>query len=339
MVFLEVLLSLSLIQALRRFLGVLVSVVGLGTAGLDGEPIQAGVKLQEAVASVPASPAAPFRFEPGADQPAVLIPRSERLVYRAYLDIAFVTTSVGTVTQTSRVEQQRASVMMPATEGESASVQLFAKGKYLGYSLKSTIESRILPQDWPHILYLATSEGSERRRREVMIGRVDGEPTSSYRSDTSKNAPEGTRIWRDARVRKVPEGTLDMLSAVLMARTLVREEREKIVFPLIDKDHIWQLALERGEQRRMETGAGTFDVVEVILHPAPYPGEDIDQEKLDRFEGVFGIHGTIHLWVDRRTGVAVRIQGDLPVGPLTLGIDVVLDSYSGTPADFAPTKN
>ncbi len=52
---------------------------------------------------------------------------------------------------------------------------------------------------------------------------------------------------------------------------------------------------------------------------------------------MFGINGSIHLWVEKKTGVAVRIQGDLPIGNLiTLGIDVVLDSFSGTPPLFAP---
>jgi hypothetical protein len=336
MVVFEASLLIPALQALGRFFGLFLHV--FGATSVDGDPVQAAIGLQEAVASVPSTPPAPLEFDTGAGQPKILIPRSERLTYRAYLDIAFVTQSVGTVTQTCRVEEQRGGVLTPVVQGEAATVQLYAKGKYFGYSLQSTIESRILPQDWPHILYLVTSEGSERRRREVMVGRVESVHTSSYRSDTNKNAPEGTRIWRDARQRQVPEGTLDMLSAVLMARTLVREEREKIVFPLIDKTRVWQLTLERGEERRMETGAGAFDVVEVILNAAPYPGEEIDQEKLDQFEGVFGIHGTIHLWVEKKTGVAVRIQGDLPVGPLTLGIDVVLDSYSGTPPGFVPTK-
>jgi hypothetical protein len=40
----------------------------------------------------------------------------------------------------------------------------------------------------------------------------------------------------------------------------------------------------------------------------------------------------MHLWVEKHTGIAVRIQGDLPVGPLTLGVDVELESFSGTEA-------
>jgi hypothetical protein len=103
---------------------------------------------------------------------------------------------------------------------------------------------------------------------------------------------------------------------------------------------VWQLTLRRGESKRLDTGkAGIFEVIEVVLEPGPYPGESF-AKKAKEFEGVFGIKGSMHLWVDKRTGITVRIQGDLPVsdGLIVLGIDVMLDSYSGTPNDFGPVK-
>ena len=40
---------------------------------------------------------------------------------------------------------------VPASAGEVASIQLYAKGSYLSiYSLESTLVTRILPQEWPH---------------------------------------------------------------------------------------------------------------------------------------------------------------------------------------------
>jgi Protein of unknown function (DUF3108) len=244
------------------------------------------------------------------------------------------------VTQTCSVSEQVPSVLaaQPATPpGEAASIQLYASGSYFGYGLESTLETRILPQEWPRLLYTSVSVSSQTRRREIMLGKKEGVPTSSYRGDTKKGAPEGIRIWRPAKERSVPEGTHDMLTAVFQARTLIREHKESLSFPLIDKDRLWKLRLRRGEEKRMETTAGTFfDVVEIVLEPEAFPGEEIG-DKAERFEGVFGINGSIHLWVEKKTGVAVRIQGDLPIGGvITLGIDVVLDSFTGTPEDFGP---
>ena len=84
------------------------------------------------------------------------------------------------------------------------------------------------------------------------------------------------------------------------------------------------------------TPAGTFDAVQIRLDPAPFPGEKVGEKKKRRFEGLFGLRGSIHLWVEKNTGVPVRIQGKLPVGPIDLGIEVDLQSYEGTPAAFVP---
>jgi hypothetical protein len=300
--------------------------------------------FQEAPAPADATSAlAPYVYQPGAGLPALLVPRDETLVYRAHIDFAIFSGEVGTVTQTCRVKDQTASVivMEPEPAGETASIRLEAAGSYAWYELESTLETRVLPQDWPRLRYAQESKSSRgTRRREVLLGRdAEGEWKSSYRGDTRKGAPDGIRIWRAAEEREVPPGTLDSLTAVFMARTLIREEQETLSFPLIDKDRVWRLTLRRGESRRMETGAGTFDVVEVVLQPEPWPGESF-AEKEEEFEGVFGIHGSIHLWVEKKSGVAVRIQGVIPVsdGLFKLGVDVILDSYSGTPSDFAPVR-
>lgn len=324
---------------MRLALQLALDMLALGSGpALYAEALVQEKGLEEAVA--PAVQAGPYRFEPGADLPALLIPRSERLVYRAYLDTGIFLAHVGDVTQTCSVVEQVPSVLatQPAPPaGEAASIQLFASGGYLMYKLESTLETRILPQDWPRLFYTSVSVSSQTRRREILLGKKDGALISSYRGDTKKGAPEGTRIWRPPKERSVPEGTHDMLTAVFQARTLIREELDFLTFPLIDKDRLWNLRLRRGEERRMETTSETFfDVVEVVLEPEPFPGESIG-DKAERFEGVFGINGSIHLWVEKKTGVAVRIQGDLPIGNLiTLGIDVVLDSFSGTPPLFAP---
>jgi len=338
-----VLLAASLFTVIQGWMRFVIEIV-LGTLALSvGQATQAEAVPQEAGFQEAAAPAKkpPFRYEPGAEVPALLIPREEKLVYKAYLDAGIVSAHVGSVTQTCSVMDQPVSVMVQqpaASAGEVASIQLYAEGSYLFYSLESTLETRILPQQWPRLLYTAKNVSSQTRRREVMVGTKDGASVSSYRGDTTKGAPAGERIWRQERTRSVPPGTLDMLTAVLQTRTLVRGQAAEVVFPLIDKDHLWRLKLQRGQERRMETKPGTFfDVVEIVLAPEPYPGDDL-AEKAAQFEGVFGINGSIHLWVEKTTGVAVRIQGKIPVANETvmIGVDVVLDSYSGTPEGFAP---
>jgi uncharacterized protein DUF3108 len=312
------------------------------------EPEKQGSATQEAgfqEASAPAPPPAPYRYEPGAEVPALLIPRAETLRYKAYVDAGIFSGSVGWVEQTCTVAEQQPSILMTQPSGppgETAAIVLHAQGSALAgmYEFESTLESHIQPKEWPRVTFLSTSTSSQTRRRVVLLGTKDGKPVSSYRGDTKKGAPAGSRVWREQKERPIPPGSLDMITAVFQTRNLVREGKQTLTFPLIDKDRVWKLTLRRGEERRMETQDGVFfDVVEVVLEPVPYEGESF-AEKAEQFEGVFGIKGSIHLWVERKTGIAVRIQGELPVGSgegiFQLGIDVLLDSWSGTPPDFVP---
>ena len=45
-----------------------------------------------------------------------------------------------------------------------------------------------------------------------------------------------------AQTREIPPGTLDMLSAVYLARTMVREGVENVSFPLVDKQKLWNVS-------------------------------------------------------------------------------------------------
>ena len=308
-------------------------------AFLAQDPAPSKVLEASAQAAKPAGPELVIRDAAG--DPMLYLPRDEELVYSVHVGLAFFSDSVGTVTQTSKVEPYRPSVLLGADaaqdEGaESAELKIHAEGSYTLYKLDSTIQAHHHPQVWPRIVYQMQQKGSSQRRRENKIGLYDGESMADYRRDTSKGAPKGTRIWKEPKFRPVPTDTIDMLSSVLACRTLIREGADEMKFPMVEKDRLWELTLKRGERKEVRTKAGTFDAVEILPEPKPWPEEEIDPEKVARFEGLFGMQGAIHLWVDAETGVAVRISGDLPAGPLTLTVDVVLDSFAGTPADFTP---
>ncbi len=304
----------------------------------------AAVAPQDGTESAPIDPVDdPFLIDRGEDLVSLRVPRDEALRFSVSVDFGLLDTVLGKVTMKSEVEPYRESLLVPGgTDGgealHTAHLSVHAKGDYSLYSMDATIDTRILPQDWPRISYRYVHEGSENRRREILLGIREEKRQSSYRKDTKKGAPRGTRIWRDPAYREIPAGTLDMLSALYLTRSLVTDELRVVRFPLIDKHRLWQLRITKGRRKRMETAAGTFDVVEILLEPSAYPGEVVDEEKKEKFQGLFGIHGSIHLWAERKTGIPVRITGDLPLGPLTIGIDVELQSYKGTPTAFQPLK-
>ncbi len=283
-------------------------------------------------------------FDWAPDQAQLRIPRQEHLVYRVRVGVGGIGAPVGVVTMDAGVEPYRESVLLldqVNTQGkeECGWLRIHAVGDYQLFSLDSTIEARLNPRPWPWIVYRFKQQGAKNRQREVLIGWREEKPTLAYRRDTDTNAPKGTRIWKDRREREIPVSALDMLSASYYLREMVRGDRTEMVFPVADKLNLWQLHLRRGEARRFETQAGTFDAVQILLDPRAYPGEEKDERaeaKVETFEGLFGIHGSIELWVERETGIPLRIAGDLPVGPLELSIEVLLKSYEGTPEAFQP---
>jgi hypothetical protein len=143
-------------------------------------------------------------------------------------------------------------------------------------------------------------------------------------------------VWRDAKFREVPAGTLDMLTAVYLARSLVIDGRDKVEFPLIDRDDLWHVQLTRGRSRRIETPAGKFDAVEVELRTGPPEGSSPSEST--KFEGLFGIHGTISIWMDASSGVPVRIEGAVPAGPVDLDATIELRSARGAPRAFVSLR-
>ena len=279
------------------------------------------------------------------DADPLYVPRGETLVYRVRVGVGGLDTAVGTVTMSSSVEPYQESVLLlqPAAEGqpkrETAHMEIHAEGDYQLYSMDATIATHIHPVDWPRFVHKFEQRGSKQRRREVLLGIQDETLRARYARDTSRNAPKGTRIWKEPKERDLPVDALDMLSASYFARAMVREDRLYMSIPVADKLDLWEVRLKRGRRGTQETYAGVFDAVQVRLDPRPYPGEVQDektQEKAETFEGLFGLHGSIELWAEARTGIPIRILGDLPVGPIDLTIDVVLKSFAGTPDAFRP---
>ena len=183
----------------------------------------------------------------------------------------------------------RAASQSKPGELETGWIQSHASGSYAGYHLDHELRARLLPQTWPRVFYTDTQSGSENRRRELKLGVFDGSPTATYRSDghckgcqNREHFVESTwmwgkpyhcekckialhRVWKEPLHRGVPAGTVDMLSAVYTARSLVREGGSATTFTLIDKQKLWQVHLARGKRRRISTPAGDFDAQEIKL--------------------------------------------------------------------------
>jgi hypothetical protein len=237
-------------------------------------------------------------------------------------------------------------------------IKSVAEGSYLGYTLHHELEARHLPQAWPSTIYTDRQSGSENRQRELKIGLLEGKPTLVYRSDGHCNGCSNPqhfiesawvwgkphhcpkckraehRVWDPPETRAIPPGTVDLLTAVYLARELVHEGRTSSTFPVLDRLRLWNVTVQRGETKSIEVPSGTFRCSSVQLKTAVPPTETPDK---DGFSGLFGIRGTIKIWFEEKTGVPVMISGELPVPVIKhLDVNVKLAAHHGTPPEFQP---
>jgi hypothetical protein len=315
-----------------------------------------------------------LKFDRGEGLLPLYVPRGEVLEFDVELDVGISDLDVGDVELSSGVDPYRAGLPSAKGKDKTASrpqergwVKSVAKGSYLSYRLEHELKTRLLPQAYPMIFYTDSQRGSENRNRELKIGVRDGHTVADFRSDghckgcnNKEHFVEGKwlwsdpehckkckllehRVWKDPLSRAVPAGTLDMLSAVYLARTLIRENLPESTLPVIDRQKVWEVHLTRGKKKRVETETGTFECQEVKLETKflAEPSDKEEEQNSSQFQGLFGIQGSIHIWLESHSGVPVLIEGELPV-PLPfvdkLDVRVRLKSAKGTPAEFKPVK-
>jgi hypothetical protein len=309
----------------------------------------------------------PLRIRRGEGLPPIVIPRDEQLFYSVSINLGVLgSLTVGKVVLSSGVEAYVPGLPPPgepppvASGREVGSIHSLASGYYLGYRLVHNLDVRLLPQDWPKLYYRDTQNGTENHRAELKIGQRQGESIATYTGDQhcpGCNNPEHFvkagflwqklehchrcklaehRVWKGPATRTVPPGSVDLLSAVFLARTMVQDGHSEIVFPVVNEQKLWSLTVKAGKHKRISTPAGEFACVLITLATSVPAGEPYNAKS---FAGLFGIRGDIRIWMDAKTGVPVVIQGDLPVPVIgKLEVDVELEKYSGTPAEFAPAR-
>lgn len=293
--------------------------------------------------------------------PPFLIPENEQLDFDVVLNLKVASPTVGKFILSAGVEDYvpplSAEPSPDVEEDKTAWIRGHAHGAHQAYTLDHVIEARILPQqEWPRVVYRDTQKGSENRRRELKYGRKSGVDWAWYRQDhhcygcgqadhkikkrvwfTKRKMHcdgcrrMGHRVWHDSKEFEIPNGSLDMLNSVYATRTMVRQGIDRMEITMLDREKRWDVVLTRGERKAIKTPAGTFDCVAIKLDPRPPEGSD----QKSRFKGLFGVRGSLSIWLEENTGIPVRLEGIVPLGVISLDVHLELTKYKGTPEVFA----
>ena len=94
---------------------------------------------------------------------------------------------------------------------------------------------------------------------------------------------------------------------------------------------IFDVTVRAVRRERCTVPAGTFDALRLELIPTPAPG----MPKTERFQGLFGLSGTIIIHVDAVRKIPLRIRGVVPMG-IDINAEVVLTRIQEPPAKAKP---
>ncbi len=301
----------------------------------DGEPNGA----VEPAAASPGESGSTAGLARGLNPSGYRYPVGERLVYRAVIDKAGIAAEVGRAVLS--VAEERDKILLKAT----------ASGESFAYTLDTTITSvlsgRPLRPESNHY----EQRGSEPRQKKMLFS--EGGATymkfKHCRDPECKNPEHITEqqrwmgglipwgheqahctsrsctdpahmTWRQRTQHVFDRPFMDMLTAVYEARGLdFASDDPKDVAVLSDKDR-WLVRLHVKSRGTIRVAAGEFDAVEVTLEPQP-----LERGKLrEEFRGLFGMHGSIRLWLDQATNRPLRVRGIVPFGPLDLNATIEL---------------
>ncbi len=232
-------------------------------------------------------------------------------------------------------------------------IESVARGGFMGHELLHTILVNWYAGRDPRVEVFDERRGSRSSTRELRLLERGGRWQAEYRKDRHCKGCEdrghftdgflpwsdpshcddcyqvGHRVWRPPQFFDVPADAVDIVSALYVARKFLESGESEAHLALVQQDDLWSVRLRRGEQRRIETPAGAFECVRVLIGPELAAGAGLGNQASRRFEALFGLHGNISVWVDAQGSFPVRIEGEAPFGPFDVTVRASLTGREG----------
>lgn len=295
----------------------------------------------ESVTDPVAKPAPAIALETLSGIEPASLPLGERLVFRATVEWKGAQVLVGHLELGSFHE-----------DTETTILHARGKGDRFGYTIDQQITSRLNRNTGYPSEYTNIQRGSEHHTKKLEFekGKILYTRREHCRDPECKDSnhdvaevdwkgpiPWGTRTkhcsdrdcgtashesWVTKKVHEVDKPYVDLLSSIYVARTAAfPEDGTPMIIPAVNDDHRWLVEVRQMQRRELTVIEGTYDAIELSLTPMASDG---DEKK--RFKGLFGIHGTLRVWIDATSRKPLLIQGTLPVSVLDLKARIELIS-------------
>ena len=206
-----------------------------------------------------------------------------------------------------------------------------ANGGGFGYDLRLETESFLDSKSFYPVLFTNTQSGSEDRKHKLVFyeDRIEYVKMKHCKSfddcsvEAHFNVNRGVNIhckgcedrnhykWRVRSVHNNEKPTYDLLSALFVARSFdIRVGGDDSEMLVVDGRDIWKMFLRAVSEETIETPAGVFDTILVVLESIPFNDH---AKRQDSFRGLFGLKGDIKLWIDKESKTIIKIRGSYPL--------------------------
>jgi hypothetical protein len=280
-----------------------------------------------------------------ADQPRRAAPRAkritrpvlrdgERLFYRAYAwkGATMFGTEVGTATITTRHGTDRSGAPVWRISAR-------ASGSTMGNSIDARAVATLSEHGQPR-RYEENIAGDRKVRRALMFGPREllylktkhchgckdhahhitetqgswfgmGGTEVAVHCDDRHCGDGEHRIWKVRHRHPADTTAGDPLSALFRARALdLRLGAPARTLRIAVGHAVFDVKIVVLKRAAHTVPAGTFDALQLSLTPTPAPGIPGSP----RFQGLFGMSGTLEIWVDAARKIPLRISGTVPMG-------------------------
>jgi hypothetical protein len=201
-----------------------------------------------------------------------------------------------------------------------------ALGRYVIYTLDIRLSSIVDAASLKSLLFQRREVGSEKREYQIIFDR--NALRAVYRRKpgrfTSVEAMDKTP-WENRSTFPIRPEVNDILYTLYLARDIGDAVGAKKNYWLVEKTHIWKTTVTATGEKRLDLGrAGTFDALKIAIEP-DYTGE---RELKEKFSGLFGVEGSLEVWVDKKTRIPLIVRGQVPFAYiLRPTISVILQDY------------
>jgi len=186
-----------------------------------------------------------------------------------------------------------------------------ALGHYVIYTLDIRLSSIVDAASLRSLSFRRREVGTEKREYEVVFDREA--LTATYRRKAGRRFASAEEMdaapWETAEVFPIHGDVNDILSTLYLARDIGDKVGNRKYCWFVEKSYVWKTLVTVTGEKRLNLGrAGAFDALKIAIEP-DYRDQPAKGEK---FAGLFGVEGSLEVWVDRKTRIPLIVRGRVP---------------------------